>query len=326
MTWVTDRLRPGGGPLQPLSGGASDELDLASIEAENENLPLVANTEQRAEKKTWHRFHMMKLDELKWSHPGLLEDQESLMVYVKNQAWVPLHLGRQSVYRKGTEMLKWEYYCAARKCSNCPYRVKVEVGDGEFGIWGYDQCNDHAVVRSQRGLPLVARQRILNQMVNTMPMRAWKELRLLPGLGELEMNTVQAFYNNHRQLMRKKLHDDTLDGWSRYCKTLPDDINAADLGPDTPILGYFQWEPTLRVVLTPSQGISAKIVPSQRQFHRSLQNRFTVVLIIFHRLCPGQQEPVVERNRGDVKKEGSNQNRSTSKTWPIVPDLPRREV
>ena len=37
----------------------------------------------------------------------------------------------------------------------------------------------------------------------------------------------------------------------------------------------------------------------------------------------GLQSP--EGNARDVK-EGSNQNRSASKTWPIVPDLPRREL
>lgn len=36
-----DCLRPSGWSLQPLSCGASDELELASIIAENENLPQV---------------------------------------------------------------------------------------------------------------------------------------------------------------------------------------------------------------------------------------------------------------------------------------------
>jgi len=189
LTWVTGRLRPGGGSLQPLSGGAGDALELACDE---ENLPLVANTEPRAEKKTWHRFHIMKLEELKRSHPGLLQDSASLRDYVQKQARVPLHLGRQGWYQRRTELQVFEYFCAARKCSKCPYRVRAEVGHDELRILGYDQCNDHRVLVIQRGLPLIARQQILAQHVHSYPMRAWKELRLLPGLGELAMKQVQA--------------------------------------------------------------------------------------------------------------------------------------
>ena len=52
------------------------------------------------------------------------------------------------------------YYCAARKCNNCPYRVRVEVGDGELRILGYDQHNYHRGQEQARAAVARAPQKV----------------------------------------------------------------------------------------------------------------------------------------------------------------------
>ena len=269
-SWAVDRLRPGGGPLQPLSRSASPAPEcrwIEKLDAEDAKNVAISAAETAASKRPeWMLINELDLAYVKSMVGNVTRDIDNyaaMMEWVETEAG-PVTRHRHEIRRRaGVEV--WEYRCRMRCGSDCKYRAKAEYeeGTGLVRILKMYYHNEHKSKAAKRGLPAAAIAFLEKQLIMKTPIRAWHRLIREPGFEDIPKSLVQNYYKNHAARSRAKVHANTLAGWRQYIDTLPKDIIAAE--DDDVICPYFTYKPVFRLVLTTKRRL--RLLLDQRRYH-----------------------------------------------------------